>query len=301
MDHTTRKVGAIGAALLSLFTVFGSATVMPETSRGVDYRFGKITTVDTAQLRKPGLNFKTPFVDSIIKIPIDLQHRDYENVDTYTKDNQIIHAKLAVMFKIPEGEILRVLRNNPDWESKLERAVLASFKDALGHEEAQNVAQNREKVMKAVSDETQLKVRELLGFEVTQVLMPNFDFDDDFEKAVSTAANAKADLNRKQTELEQEKVEAQKKIAQADGAAQSTRKTADANAYRIDVESKSQAEAYNRISQAVGPGNMGTYLTTSKWNGTVPSVSGGSGTVVDMRQLAPVVANATQAQAPAPR
>jgi regulator of protease activity HflC (stomatin/prohibitin superfamily) len=283
--------------------MFNSVVTIDQTERGLDYKFREMMTQDAGQLRQPGLSFKLPFVSSVKPINIALQQRDYENVMTYTKDNQVIDARLSVMFRIPEGKIIEIYSNNPDWESKLEKAVLDSAKSAFGRQEAQNVAQNREKIMEEVTQETAAKVRDLLGLEVQSVLMPNFDFDDAFEHAVSQAANAKAELNRKQTELEQQKVEKEKTIVNAEASAEAQKKAADAEAYQISMKAKADADGlllrkeaeaagFQKVVNAIGKDNIDVYLITGTWDGKgniVPTVngSGGGGTIVDLRQIAP--------------
>ena len=287
-SFSLKRVFAGAAAVVVFSTALSSFKILDETERGLDYQFGKMATVDASQLRSQGLSFKLPWT-SVTKVGVDLQHRDYENVVTYTKDNQVITAKLAVMFKIPQDHIVNIYKNNPDWESKLERTILDATKAALGKQEAQNVSQNREAIMKEVTQEAKDKVGALLGLEIVAVQLPNYDFDDEFEKAVSSAANAKAELNRKQTELEQQKVEAQKTIVNADAASTAAKKTADGASYATQINAEAQAKGFERISNAIGREHMNTYLLTQKWNGSVPTVSGGSGTILDMRQIAPII------------
>lgn len=293
------------AAVFVAATALDSFNIIDQTQLGIDYRLGKMITDSADQLRTPGLNLKVPFITSIKKVQIDLQQRDYDNVVTYTKDNQIIDAKLSVFLKIPAEEIVSIYRNNPAWESKLETTVADSFKSALGKQEAQNVAFNRDAIMKTVTEEVAHDVRALLGINITDVKMPNFDFDDDFEKAVGLAANEKAVLERKRTELEQSRVDKDKAVVTAEGKALAEKEAAGATAFRIEAEAKAQAngelaklkaqaEGFQQVADAVGKENMGTYLTTNKWKGDVPQVSGGGGTIVDLRQVAPV------ATAPAP-
>jgi regulator of protease activity HflC (stomatin/prohibitin superfamily) len=297
-----RVIATAGAAVRGLLTVFNSVSFVGQTERGIDYRFGKIVTDNTADLRTPGLNFKTPFVDSIAKVRTDLQQANYTSLETYTKDNQTIHADLSVFFKIAPDKILEIARNNPDWEAKLETTAINSFKSALGDEEAQNVAQHRADIMKRVTQETAARVMGLLGIEITDVQMPNYNFDKEFVDAVAKAANAKADLNRKQTELEQAKVDAQSAVARQQGISDAQRVEADAKAYvtrqtaQADADgnlAKATAEAkgFDAIAKSIGQGNMQTYMLTKRWNGSVPTVSGGNANVLDLRTLAPAASN----------
>jgi len=308
MNITPKKILLSFTAAAALVTGAGSFTILDETERGIDYRLGKMVTENAGELRQPGFSLKTPFFTSVKKVDVALQSRDYENVETYTKDNQVITAKLSVMFRIPQDKLVEIYKNNPDWEAKLERTVFDAAKSALGKQEAQNVAQNREEIMKGVTDDTNRQVKTLLGLEIVAVKLPDFSFDDDFEKSVASAARSKADLNRKETELEQQRVEKQKTIVDAEAKNESAKLAADAEAYRLQKEkeaeakgklalAEAEAKGFNQIVQAIGRENIDTYLKTSKWDGAEPQVLGGGSTIVDVRGAA---AATKRAAAPAP-
>jgi regulator of protease activity HflC (stomatin/prohibitin superfamily) len=302
-----RQIFAGVAAVAVLGTGFSSYTTLKQTEMGINYQFGKMETQDVSQLRGPGFSLKAPWT-SVTKVRTDLQQADLDNVETYTKDNQIIKAQLTVFFKLPADKLVDIYKNNPDYESKLEKTVLGAAKSALGRTEAQYVAQNRDGIMQQVTQETAEQVKALLGIDIVSVKMPSFYFDKDFDAAVAQAANAKAVLNRKETELAQQKVEKEKTIVNAQATAEQTKLQADADAYKAQVKLEAdakgklavqlaQAQGLEKIKAAVGQENMGTYLTTQAWNGATPVVNGGSGTILDMRQIAPAL---TKAPAPAP-
>jgi regulator of protease activity HflC (stomatin/prohibitin superfamily) len=290
----------VGAALAASLVFGGSPVVqIDQTQVGIDYSLGRMTTQDVSQLRQPGLNFKLPFVQEIRKVTVSQQQRGYKEVATYTKDNQKITASLSVFFRVPVSQMIEIYKNNPDWELKLETAIENSYKNALGKEEAQFVAQNREEIMRKVTEETRSEVGRLLGIEITQVLMPNYDFNKEFETAVADAANAKAELSKKQTQLEQERIDAQKAVVRAQGERDSAKAKAEGDAYAIEANARAQAQGtllqkeaeakgYQAIVDAIGKENMDTYLRTNKWNGTgglVPLVNGGgNSTILDARQ-----------------
>lgn len=303
-----RQIFAGVAAVAILGTGFSSFTTLQQTERGLNYQFGKMETQDAAQLRGPGFSLKAPWT-SVTKVDIALQQVDLKDVETYTKDNQLIKASLSVFYKLPPSEIVNIYKSNPNYEDKMEKTVLDAAKSALGKVEAQNVAQNRDAIMKQVTLETAERVKDLLGIDVVAVKMPNFDFNDEFDKAVAQAANAKAVLNRKQTELQQQEVEKQKTIVNAQATAQATKLQADADAYQQEVKLEAQAkgklaiqlaqaQGLEKVKNAVGEQNMSTYLVTQAWNGATPVVKGGGGTILDMRQVAPQL---TAKPAPAPK
>jgi regulator of protease activity HflC (stomatin/prohibitin superfamily) len=305
-DLSFKKIAgtvALGVAgVVGVAAAVDSVVIVDQTERGIDYRMGKMTTTDGKDLRQPGFSLKTPFLTSVKKVRLDKQDVLYEKQETFTKDNQTIHGDLAVTFRIPEGNIVSIYKNNPNYESILKNTVLNATKTMFGQQEAQNVAQNRGDIVKKITEETQKEVGALLGIEVIKVQLPNFDFDEQFRRAVADAANAKAVLNQKQTELEQQRVEKDKAIVNAEARAGEQKAKSDADAYSTQraaeaeikaaeaqaTAAKSQAEAQltlasseagslAKIRAAVGPQNMGTWLTTKVWKGDVPQVVAGGG------------------------
>lgn len=295
-----KTIGTALAGLAALVTVANTVVITGETERGVDYQFGKITSQE-GQLRQPGLSLKIPYMQSVQKMRVDQQKADFGNVQTYTRDNQVITASLSILFKTPEGSLLHILRNNPDYKDQMEKIVMDVVKSELGKQDAQNIASNREAIMKNVSIAVAKNVKDLLNIEVIDVQMPNFDFDESFENAVADAANAKAELSKKKTELEQQEVEKAKTIVNAEAAAAKKKLDADAAAYEKEVTyqadakgrlalAQAEAKGFNEIASSIGRDNMDVYMQTKAWDGKLPTVSGGASTILDARTVAPAIA-----------
>ncbi len=183
------------------------------------------------------------------------------------------------------------MKHNPDWKTLLEKTVISSAKIALGQQQAQDIADSRQKVMAQITQDTASKVQSLLGIKVINVQMPNFTFDRGYVKAMEVAAEEKTVLRRKQIELQQQEVTAQTTVVNADAAAKAQEATADAQAY-TKLKNKeaqaqgdlailqAQAKGFNDVAKAIGVENMQTYLVTNKWDGNgqiVPQVQAGKG------------------------
>lgn len=86
--------------------------------------------------------------------------------------------------------------------------------------------------------------------------------------------NAKASATQKgmqiELELKQAEAQARKHVAEAEGAAQAIRVTADAQAY-----------ANQKLASSLSP-VLVQYKTIEKWNGTLPTVSGGSTPLINL-------------------
>ena len=268
-----------GGAAVGLLAL-NSMTIVDETERGLTYRFSKLLTKDKSELRQPGLNFHWPW-ETIKEVRTDLQHIEIKDMHTYTKDNQPITLEITPFFKLEEDNLVNIYRNNPDWETKLVSATTDAVKSALGHTEAQNVAQHRDSIMIEVTKETATQVQDLLNIGVASVLMPNYDFNDEYETAVAKASNEKAALNAKQTQYEQSLIDKKKKIVDAEAASESEKLKADGEAYATLTRKKAESEGFKLVQGVIGEQNMGTYLFTSNWDGKTP-VAVGTGNFFDV-------------------
>ncbi|PZQ47874.1 MAG: hypothetical protein DI551_02615 [Micavibrio aeruginosavorus] len=274
----------LAGGLAGLSVIMGSAYSVDETQRGLEYQMGKLVTTNQNDIVKPGLNFKIPFVQSVKKFPVSFQQMNLQDVQTYTKDNQVITANLSYLYRAPESSLIRLARENPDWEAKMQTAVIDSVKGALGQYDATAVALNRNAIMAAVTKQVSNKVRGLYGIEVRDVQMTNFDFSDAFEKGVERASQAKNDQIRKRTELENARIDAQKKVVDATATADASRLSTDAEAYKSRTIKEAEADGFKVISAAIGQQNMKDYLYTQKWKGNVPAVQGGN-SITDLRGI----------------
>jgi regulator of protease activity HflC (stomatin/prohibitin superfamily) len=93
-------------------------------------------------------------------------------------------------------------------------------------------------------------------------------------QAVIDAINAKTSAVQKsiqiENELRQSQAEAKKAVAKADGEAQAQRLRADAEAY-----------SNQKLASSLSP-VLVEYLKVQKWNGTMPQVQGGAGTILQL-------------------
>ncbi|MFZ4762788.1 MAG: SPFH domain-containing protein [Alphaproteobacteria bacterium] len=275
-------VAGIGGGL-TLTTIFTSVQTLKQTEVGVDYEFGRIVTLKPSEFRQPGLSFKLPW-RSVKAMDLSQQHLEIGNLETYTKDNQKIHVELTVIYRIPQDKVIEILERNPNYQQTLQSTATNAMKIVLGKNNAQDIAFNREQIIKDVTVEVEREASKLLGLEIVTTQVANFKFEQGFEQGIAQAAQAKAVLTQKQTEQQQIEVEAKTTAIKAQGDANAIKINADATAYAT----QKQAEAYRTLVKEIGSENVAAYFLTQKWNGQVPAVlnfGGGSAIVQTPAEL----------------
>ena len=70
--------------------------VIPEYQRAVFFRFGRVN----AEPRGPGLTFKWPIIDRVIKVNLRVEVVDIPSQSVITKDNVTIQVDAVVYFQV---------------------------------------------------------------------------------------------------------------------------------------------------------------------------------------------------------
>lgn len=116
-------LGAI--ALLVLMTVSGSFFTIQTAHAGVIQRLGKF-----ARVAAPGLNFKLPYIESLVaRISLQVQQLDVK-VETKTKDNVFVQIPIAVQYRVDPDRIYDAFYKLSDPIKQIESFV---YNVILGH------------------------------------------------------------------------------------------------------------------------------------------------------------------------
>jgi regulator of protease activity HflC (stomatin/prohibitin superfamily) len=112
-------------ALLVLMTVSGSFFTVQTAHAGVIQRLGKF-----ARVASPGLNFKLPYIESLVaRISLQVQQLDVK-VETKTKDNVFVQIPIAVQYRVDPERIYDAFYKLSDPIKQIESFV---YNVILGH------------------------------------------------------------------------------------------------------------------------------------------------------------------------
>src|SRR5215510_8836035 len=99
------RIGGLGAALAALVALMiltGSWYTIDQTQRGVLLRNGALVEVV-----QPGLHFKWPLIDNVVKIDMQTHTYSWAKVNSYSADQQPADLKISITIrtspdKVPE-------------------------------------------------------------------------------------------------------------------------------------------------------------------------------------------------------
>ncbi len=229
-----------------LFLILNPVAIINAGQRGVVLQFGKVVrTMDE------GLNFRTPFVESVVTMDVKTQKHEAK-ANSASKDLQTINATVAVNYSLNPslvGDIYKTIGKNYE-ATVIDPAIQESIKAAT----AQYTAEQLITLRADVRDIMEKHIVERLskrGIVIEAVNIVNFDFTDSFDKAIEAKVVAEQDALAAVNKLKQVKTEAEQQIAKAEAQAETI---------------KIQAAAIN----SQGGADYVALQAIAKWNGVLP-------------------------------
>lgn len=226
--------------VVGITVIFGSWYTIDQGERGVILRNGAI--IGTAQ---PGLGFKTPWIESVIDISVQSRAKVYDEVLTYSRDQQTAALVLSVNYRLPPDRVEQIYAEYGGEEGLvarlIDRRVYEQVKTVFGRFNAVAAIQERSRL----NAEVATAIREAVDGPVLieSVQIENIDFSDIYEQSIEARMLAEVEVQKIQQNAEREKVQAEIAVIQAQAQADSNLAVADANAKAVVLQADAQAHA----------------------------------------------------------
>ena len=234
-------------AVAVLILLFTSMFVLDQTQQAVVLRFGKIVRV----VKEPGLHFKQPFVDNVVKFEKRMLIYDIEPEKIITADKKTLIIDTYTLWKIKDPrKFMESFKSVRLALPRIDDIVYSHIRDVFAKGTFEEiVSEKREEFLNKV---TKLCKRDLdeFGVEVVDVRVKHADLPPENTQAVynrmkeerySIAAQIRAEG---QKEAQKIRAEADKKVkvilAQAYSEAEKIKGTGDASAVSIYAQSFSK-------------------------------------------------------------
>ena len=202
----------IGGIILVAIIIFASITTVPTGYVGVKTRFGQVQD-DTIQ---EGLNFKVPFVESIVKIDCRTQKIEY-GMEASSKDLQkVSNIKIAVNYGVDKQKANILYKEvGKDFNSIIiEPAIYETMKSAIANYTAEELVTKRQEVSNLAQETLTNKLKDK-GINITSLSMIDLSFSEEFDQAIEKKQVVEQQTQQAKYELEKARVENEKKIENA--------------------------------------------------------------------------------------
>ncbi|QSX41193.1 prohibitin family protein [Shewanella cyperi] len=263
------KIIPVVLLLLLFITFLGSWYTVDQGERGVLLRNGRV--IGTAE---PGLGFKIPLIDTVVKISTQTHTTSYGTLQAYSRDQQPATLKASVTYSVPPDRVEEVYANFKSIDAMvarlLDRQVPTQVENIFGKYTAISVVQER---IKFGIDVTDAIVHAVKGpIEITSVQIENIDFSNAYEKSVEDRMRAEVEVQTQLQNLEKERVSAQIAVTQAQAQADSQLARAKAEAESIRIKGEAEASAIKSRAEALAQNSNLVELTKAeKWDGKLPT------------------------------
>lgn len=263
------KIIPLLVVLLLAIVAFGSWFTVDQGERGVHLRNGRIIGV-----AKPGLGFKLPLVDKIVKISTQTHTVVYQKLQAYSRDQQPATIRASVTFRVPDSKVADLYANFKNINSMVnrlvDRQVPTQVENIFGQYTAISAVQER---VKFVMDVTQAIKDAVHGpIEISSVQIENIDFSAAYEKSVEDRMRAEVEVQTQKQNLEKERVSAQIAVTKAQAQADSQLARAKAEAEAIRIKGLAEAAAIKSRADALANNKELIALTKAeKWDGKLPA------------------------------
>ena len=246
--------------LVLLVLVSQSFSIVSAGHTGVVVTMGAVNDTVLSE----GLQLKVPFAQRVVQIDNRTQKVESEGTAS-SKDLQIITYKVALNYKINTNASAKIYKTvGKDYEQIIiAPAIQESIKAVTAGFTAEELITRRQEVGDQIKESLSEKINPYgLSAEVFNIV--NFDFSEEFNKAVEAKQTAQQQALKAEQDLTRIKVEAQQKVEQA---------KAEAESIKLIQETLATAPQYIE------------YIKWSKWDGQLPTVMGDGQYLLDVSQL----------------
>ena len=296
MKKITKFVVLGIVALLVVILAADSFATVPVGSTGILLTFGK---VEDGKALSEGLHIKLPLVQRIVSMDNRVKKLEL-NTEAFSKDIQTVTATLAVNYRMKPEKSFEIYKNHGTAfeENIIVPATHEVLKSVCAQYTAEELISKRAESSDMMRDELAAKLGEM-GIDVRDFNIIDFDFSNEFIDAVESKQVAEQLKKKAATENETA-------IAQAEREKQVSIKQSEADAERVRIEAEAQAQSRLIAAQAEADAvklaadaeayrleNESKYITdemiqktiAENWDGKLPVVSGSSNSILDVSGL----------------
>lgn len=245
-SHLLLAIGVLVFLALLLNNVF--IQVGPG-QRGVLMTFGAVQK----GVLDPGLHMRIPFVQTIKLLDVRIQKAE-DPQTAASKDLQDVTTKVAVNWSIDPQDAQWVYQQIGDEDALVAKvidpAIANAVKAVTAQYNAEELVEKRNQIRQQINDQI---VATLAAYKVKveAVNITNFSFSAEYAQAIEQKQVAQQKAQQAEYDLQRVKVEAQQRIADAEGQAQA-----------------------QKLMQATLTPEFIQYQAVQKWNGVLPQVTG---------------------------
>ena len=170
-----------------VFLLFAGLRMLYQYERGIVFTLGKFSNI-----RKPGLTYVLPIVQSMRKVDMRIKTAEIPRQEVITKDNIPMLVNAVVYFKVinPESAIIKI----EDYMFAIRQYTQAALRDVIGNNDMDFFLQEREKIATSIKEIVDSETSEW-GLDVESIKIQEVELPAEMKRAM--AKQAEAERNRR--------------------------------------------------------------------------------------------------------
>nr|WP_052099340.1 prohibitin family protein [Paenibacillus stellifer] len=261
------KMIGVAVAVVLVLLIGGNAYSSVEYGHvGLYKTFGKLDD----QVLSPGIHLKIPFIQSIIQVNTQVTKSETDT-SASSKDLQPVSTHVAVNYSVNKESAFNLMNNiGGRFDSVIiNPAIQEIVKEVTARYPAEDLITRRDIVAGEISE---LLTKRLAKYDliVNDINIVNFKFSDAFNQSIEAKQVAQQQALKAENDLKRVQIEAKQKVAQAQAEAESLKlKKQEVTPELVQLK---QIEVQEKA--------------LDKWDGKLPSVTGGATPFIDLDSLA---------------
>ena len=256
--------------VLILMLAFSSWFQVDQGERGVVLRNGKLVRVS-----EPGLDFKTPFIDSVSTVSVRDHTFIFENLEAYSYDQQPATLRVSVTYRVPAEHVAELYAEYGTISNLqmrvLERKTPDAVKNVFGRYTAVRAIQERQKLGVDVNAAV-LSAMDGAPVQIVGVQVEEVGFSKAYEHSIEQRMLAQVQIETTRQQKETAMINAEIQVVKAKAEADARRQQFTAEADGIRMRGDAEAAAIRAKAEALAANtNLVSLNAVEKWDGVLPT------------------------------
>lgn len=208
-------------ALLAVVTLLTSMRSVDTGKVGVVTQMGRVTGRELGE----GFSFVAPWgFNNVTEYDTKTQKVE-ATAPAATKDLQDVNATIVLTYTLNRGKVSEVHQKvGKDFQKiEIDPQVQEAFKAVSARYTASELITSRAEVKQAVIENLRERVEKDNRYTINDIAITNFSFSEEFNKAIEAVQIANQNVAKAKQELETTRVEAEKRVAEAQASAEAQR------------------------------------------------------------------------------
>ncbi len=219
--HPSSVGKLIGTIIIILVLVIAGSQatyVVEPGTRGIMVTLGKVSP---AALQE-GFGTKAPFISHIMPVTVRQQTRDLPS-ECYSSDLQQVNMQLRVLFRIPEGSVVKIYQEyaGDPFDSLVAPRVQEALKEVTASQTAEQIVKQREMIKTKALATAKAKIGDLLFVE--DIVLENITLSKELESAIESKMVQEQEAAKARFTQQKSQIEADTAIIRAKGEAEAIR------------------------------------------------------------------------------